>query len=269
MYCRLVCTAHRCYCKVLHKNWLHLINLHSYIWGRKGLPLFWLKIESAKAKRITESFGVGRDLKVRLIELICNERGYLQLNQIAQSLIQPDLECLQPGKGLPPSLWAACSSSSLSLSWKTSYLHRIVWNYFPLSCHNRSCQRVCPLLSFSLPERPLSGLPGAFSCPDWTAPAPSACPCREGFPSLGSFLWLLSGSAPTGSHLYCMEDSMSGRSTPGEASPMQSRKAGSPLLLCWPHFFWCSPGYGWLSGLWRHTASSYLACHPPVRPSSF
>jgi len=63
-----------------------------------------LKIESAKAKRITESFGVGRDLKVCLIELTCNEHGYLQLNQVAQSLIQPDLECLQPGKGLPPSL---------------------------------------------------------------------------------------------------------------------------------------------------------------------
>jgi len=36
-------------------------------------------------------------------------------------------------------------------------------------------------------------------------------------------------------------------------------------LNCW-HFFWCSPGCGWLSGLWGHIAGSCPACHPPVPP---
>ena len=30
-----------------------------------------------------------------LVQLLCNEQGYLHLNQVAQSLIHPDLECLQ------------------------------------------------------------------------------------------------------------------------------------------------------------------------------
>jgi len=30
-----------------------------------------------------------------LVQLPCNEQGYLHLNQVAQSLIHPDLECLQ------------------------------------------------------------------------------------------------------------------------------------------------------------------------------
>jgi len=44
----------------------------------------------------------------------------------------------------------------------------------------------------------------------------------------------------------------------------QSRGAGSPPLPCWPHFLWCSPGYSWLSRLWRHTAGSCPTRHPPV-----
>ena len=33
-------------------------------------------------------------------------------------------------------------------------------------------------------------------------------------------------------------------------------RAGSPSTACWPHFFWCSPGYNWLSELRRHIAGS-------------
>lgn len=39
---------------------------------------------------------------------------------------------------------------------------------------------------------------------------------------------------------------------------------GSPLLTCWPFFFWCIPGYNCLSGLWAHPAGSYSVFHPPV-----
>ena len=66
--------------------------------------------------------------------------------------------------------------------------------------------------------------------------------------------------------LSCTEDSTSGLSIPGEASPTQSRGAVLPLLICWAHFFSCSPGYGWLSGLWGHIVGSCAASHPPVPP---
>ena len=34
-------------------------------------------------------------LRSHLVQLPCNEQGELQLSQVAQSLVQPDLECLQ------------------------------------------------------------------------------------------------------------------------------------------------------------------------------
>ena len=34
-------------------------------------------------------------LKGHLGQLPCNEQGHLQLDQVSQSLVQPDLECLQ------------------------------------------------------------------------------------------------------------------------------------------------------------------------------
>jgi len=39
--------------------------------------------------------------------------------------------------------------------------------------------------------------------------------------------------------------------------------AGSSPLPCWPHFFWCSPVYYWLSGLQRHIAGSCPSYHLP------
>ena len=52
--------------------------------------------------------------------------------------------------------------------------------------------------------------------------------------------------------------------TPGGVPAKRSRGAESPPSPC---CFWCSPGYGWLSGLWAHTGSLCPAFHPPVPPS--
>jgi len=51
----------------------------------------WLPSEA----EIIESFELERTLKGHLLQLLCNELGHLQLDQVAQSPVQPDLECLQ------------------------------------------------------------------------------------------------------------------------------------------------------------------------------
>ena len=48
--------------------------------------------------RITEVFALERTLEDVLVQLPCSEQGHLQLDQVAQSLVQSDLECLQ-GQG--------------------------------------------------------------------------------------------------------------------------------------------------------------------------
>jgi len=45
-------------------------------------------------REFTESFELEGSIKGYLIHLPANEQGHLQLSQIAQSLVQPDLECL-------------------------------------------------------------------------------------------------------------------------------------------------------------------------------
>ena len=62
--------------------------------------------------RIIELFEFEGTLKGHLVQLPCTEQGHLQLDQVAQSPIQPDLECLQ-GWGIL--LWTTCFSASLSL----------------------------------------------------------------------------------------------------------------------------------------------------------
>ena len=47
---------------------------------------------------IIESFKLEDTFKGHLAQLCCNEQGDLQLDQIAQSPVQPDLECFQ-GQG--------------------------------------------------------------------------------------------------------------------------------------------------------------------------
>ena len=86
-----------------------------------------------------------------------------------------------------------------------------------------------------------SGLPRTFSSAGWTASILSAWPHSRGTPSL----W----PAPTAPCLSCAGGSRAGCRTPGGVSREQSRGAESPPLTCWPRCFWCSPGYGWPSGL--------------------
>jgi len=45
--------------------------------------------------QIIQSFQLEGTLKGHLVQLLCNEQGYLQLDHVAQSLVQPDLERLQ------------------------------------------------------------------------------------------------------------------------------------------------------------------------------
>ena len=143
---------------------------------------------------------------------------------------------------------------------------------FPFALSQQSLLKSLPLRSHRHPldiKRSLSGLPRALSSPGWTAPDLSACPHREGVPSIGSFLWSSSGCSLTGPHLSCTEDFTPRHSMPGEVSPAQSRGAESPPSICWPCYFWCSPGYGWLSGLQGHIAGSCPAYHPPLPPRPF
>ena len=43
---------------------------------------------------ITESLELEGTIKSHLVQFTCIEQGHLQLDQIAPSLIQPNLECL-------------------------------------------------------------------------------------------------------------------------------------------------------------------------------
>ena len=99
---------------------------------------------------------------------------------------------------------------------------------FPLVLSQQILLKSLTLLSYSPPldsEMPLSGPLGTLFSLGCTAPALSGCPHRRGVPSIGPFLWPSSGCTQTVLCLSCTEDSISGRSTPCEASPSQSRGA--------------------------------------------
>jgi len=57
-------------------------------------------LERGYVHRIIELFELERIPKGYLIQLLCSEWGHLQLEQVAQGPIQPDLDCLQ--EHLPP-----------------------------------------------------------------------------------------------------------------------------------------------------------------------
>lgn len=48
----------------------------------------------------------------------------------------------------------------------------------------------------------------------------------------------------------------------------RSRGRESPPLIYWSHFFWCTSGYSWLSGLQKHIAWSCWASHQLTPPST-
>ena len=84
--------------------------------------------------RIIELFELEGTLRSHLVQLPCNEQGHLQLNQVAQSPVQPqpDLKCLQ--------------------GWGIHQFHRfntlILKNFFLIASQNVS--------SFSLKPFPLA-----------------------------------------------------------------------------------------------------------------
>jgi len=65
--------------------------------------LTWVKTK-ARSHRIIETLELEGTPKGHQLQLSCNEQGHLQLHQVAQSSIQPDLECLQ-GRGHSRSRW--------------------------------------------------------------------------------------------------------------------------------------------------------------------
>ena len=78
------------------------------------------------------------------------------------------------------------------------------------------------------PVAPLQILKGCYHVtsdpsPGWRASVLSACPHRSGVPSLVSFLWPSSRQTPPGLCLSCTAARCGVLSTPGEASPVQSR----------------------------------------------
>ena len=100
-----------------------------------------------------------------------------------------------------------------------------------------------------------------------TSPALSACPCRRGVPSLGSFLWPFSCHAPTGPCLSCTEDFTSGCSIPGEVS--QCRAEGQdhlPALLA--TLVLRKSEAQIMPSVW-HFASIHLLVHYEILPLQF
>jgi len=109
---------------------------------------------------------------------------------------------------------------------------------------------------FSFPVGPLQVLIGCCKVPpenslfpNWRASPLSAWPCRGGSPDLRSSSWHSSEPAPTAQYLCYVRNPRTWCSTSGEVSRKQSWGAESPPLTCWSRFSWCSPGFGWSSGL--------------------
>ena len=68
---------------------------------------FGLALPRGRLRYITESssdsFELEGTFEGHLVQLPCSEQRHPQLSQLAQSLVQPDLECLQ-GQGILPHL---------------------------------------------------------------------------------------------------------------------------------------------------------------------
>ena len=78
---------------------------------------------TGKDRRIIELFELEGTLESDRVQLSCNEQGHLQLDQVAQSPVQPDLGCLQ-GQGIHHlSVHSVkCSSASATLSLEKVFL---------------------------------------------------------------------------------------------------------------------------------------------------
>lgn len=81
-------------------------------------------------------------------------------------------------------------------------------------------------------------------------------------PSLWSFPCVFSGPFPAGPHLSC-----TGNPRLDAILQLKFQQSGleedkSPPLTSWPHFFWCSPGYHWVSGC-KCTLPAHIKCFIP------
>jgi len=96
--------------------------------------------------RILKSLELERTLKGHWVQQPCNEQGHPQLKQVAQSLVQPGLECLH--------------------GWGT---HQIPHNLF-------QCLTTLTVKDFSLYSNPLSKLETTFLPPVTTDPSKEPVP---------------------------------------------------------------------------------------------
>jgi len=161
--------------------------------------------------------------KGHLVQLPCNEQGHLSLDQVAQSPIQPDLQSYQgwsiyhiSGQHVPvfhhpqsKEFLPYTQSKSIFFWFKIITPFSVpIFRISPLSVL-KDCYKVS--LELSLLQAEQSHL--------------SAFAHSRRVPSLGSFLWPPSGSAPTGPCLSSAEGSRAGCRTPGGVTPDRSRGA--------------------------------------------
>ena len=136
---------------------------------------------------IKESSELEATLKGHLVPLPCSEQGHLQLHQIAQTPIQPDLECLQgwgfhhlSGQCVSMPHHSHCRRLFPYIQPKFTLFRSETISPCPITSDSAK-ESDCALLSCCSPsgtDRPLSALPAALPSPCCTAPALSVCPCR-------------------------------------------------------------------------------------------
>ena len=142
-------------------------------------------------RRIIKLFELKGTLKCHVVQPPCNEQGHLQLHQVAQTPFQPYLE--------HPQGWS---------------IHQLSGQPGPVP-HHSYCKKKILISNLNLPSVSLKPLPlttdpaeesvlfllippfryckaalrssRAFSSPDRTAPALTACPCRRGVHPLDHF----------------------------------------------------------------------------------
>jgi len=106
-------------------------------------------------------------LKGHLVQLPCNEQGHLQLHQIAQSLIQADLEHLQ-GQGIHH-LGTTCSTASPPFTVKLNTGQSFIFFLFPYgNCTLYFCVLPVCLLSVGFFQQILDLVKLAFKIQSWS-----------------------------------------------------------------------------------------------------
>ena len=181
----------------------------------------------------------------------CNEQGHLQLDQVAQSPMQLDVEGFQgwgiyhlSGQHVPVFHHPHCKKFLPYIQSKPT----LPW--FKTIAHCRVTMGLAKIVS-TFPIGPLRGLEGCNKVP----PQPSLLQAEhpqlsqpfligEVLQPSGQFM-ASSGPSLTGPCLSWAEGCRAGCRTPGEVSSEWSRGAESLPSTCWPRCFECSQGYNW------------------------